>query len=110
MHVRMQTWLPFTIQICINGREWLAQQLRRHGSRFTQVDNCVFDIEDLGLAQRLLRQLDTRPWARVLRVLATRVNPLLLRHQLRPSDWCLYDGAYATDVLGRDCASLQTLY
>ena len=26
MHVRMQTWLPFTIQICINGREWLAQQ------------------------------------------------------------------------------------
>ena len=22
LHIRLQTWLPFTIQICINGREW----------------------------------------------------------------------------------------
>src|SRR5262249_23487514 len=22
MHVRLQTWLPFNIHICINGREW----------------------------------------------------------------------------------------
>jgi len=26
MHARVQTWFPFTIQICLNGREWLAQQ------------------------------------------------------------------------------------
>jgi len=25
MHARVQTWFPFTIQICLNGREWLAQ-------------------------------------------------------------------------------------
>lgn len=110
LHVRVQTWLPFTIQICVNGREWLAQQLRRCGRGFTQVDNCVFDLADLALAQRLLRQLDTRPWARVLRVFATRVNPLLRGHQLRPYYWSLEESEYATDVLFHDRAGLQAIY
>ena len=110
MHVRVQTWLPFTIQICINGREWLAQQLRRCGSGFTQVDNCVFDLADPALAQRLLTQLDTRPWARVLRAFASRVNPLLRGHQLRPYYWSLEESEYATDLLFRDRASLQAIY
>lgn len=110
LHVRVQTWLPFTLQICVNGREWLAQQLQRAGSRFTQVENCVFEVADLALAQRLLRQLETRPWARVLRVFATRVNPLLRGHQLRPYYWSLEESEYATDVLFRDRASLQAIY
>ena len=25
MHARLQTWFPFTIQVCLNGRLWLAQ-------------------------------------------------------------------------------------
>ena len=36
------------LQVCVNGREWLVQQLRRCGSAFTQVDNCLFDVADLG--------------------------------------------------------------
>lgn len=41
MHARIQTWFPFNIQICLNGREWLAQQLQRQGrSDFTRHDNC----------------------------------------------------------------------
>ena len=110
MHVRLQTWLPFTIQICINGREWLAQQLRRCDRGFTQVDNCVFGLEDVGLAQQLLRQLETRAWARVLRVFANRVNPLLRGHRLRPYYWSLEESEYATDVLFRDRGSLHAIY
>jgi hypothetical protein len=110
MHIRVQTWLPFTIQICLNGREWLAQQLHRAGSGFQQVDNCVFDLADPALAQRLLTQLETRRWARVLRVLATRVNPLLRRQGLRPYYWSLEESEYATDVLFPDPASLQRVY
>ena len=40
MHLRLQTWLPFTIQVCINGREWLAGQLDRAGIGYTKVSNC----------------------------------------------------------------------
>src|SRR3990172_11715182 len=27
MNARIQTWFPFNIQICLNGREWLARQM-----------------------------------------------------------------------------------
>ena len=27
MHARIQTWFPFAIQICLNGREWLARAM-----------------------------------------------------------------------------------
>jgi hypothetical protein len=67
-------------------------------------------MADLGLAQRLLRQLETRPWARVLRAFASRVNPLLRGHQLRPYYWSLEESEYATDVLFRDRAPLQAVY
>jgi hypothetical protein len=36
LHVRVQPWLPFTVQICLNGREWLAQPLRRAGRAFSR--------------------------------------------------------------------------
>jgi hypothetical protein len=110
MHIRLQTWLPFTIQICVNGREWLAQQLQRCGRRFSQVDNCVFDVADLAHAQGLLRHLETRPWARLLRAFGSRVNPLLRGHQLRPYYWSLEESEYATDVLFPDCPALQAIY
>ena len=27
LHLRLQTWFPFLIQVCLNGREWLARQM-----------------------------------------------------------------------------------
>ena len=27
-HVRIQSWLPFTVHVCVNGREWLCRQLQ----------------------------------------------------------------------------------
>lgn len=110
MHIRLETWLPFTIHVCVNGREWLAQQLRRLGIAFQQVDNCVWEVADLAIAQRLLAQLETRIWTRVLRVFAARVHPFLRRWGLRPYYWSLDESEYATDVLCRSAAALQRLY
>jgi len=31
MHVRIQSWFPLVIQICLNGHEWLARKLDKHG-------------------------------------------------------------------------------
>ena len=33
LHVRLQSWLPFTIQVCLNGREYLARCLDRAGMK-----------------------------------------------------------------------------
>jgi hypothetical protein len=110
MHIRLQTWLPFTIHICVNGREWLAQQLRRRGVAFQQVDNCVFAVADVALAQRLLAQLESRLWQRVLRVFAARVHPFLRQWGLRPYYWSLDESEYATDVLCRSAGALHAIY
>jgi len=31
IHVKHQTWFPFPIQVYVNGHEWLARRLDRHG-------------------------------------------------------------------------------
>lgn len=76
MHVRLQTWFPFHIQICLNGREWLACQLRNADSEFKRHENCFTALGDPDLAQRLAdEQLDI-DWPGTLSALAYRANPL----------------------------------
>jgi len=41
MHIRLQTWLPLPVQVCVNGREWLARQLTAAGVVVDQQDNAV---------------------------------------------------------------------
>src|SRR2546423_2905591 len=60
MHVRLQTWLPFSIQVCVNGREWLARQMDRAGISYQQRDNCFSYIADPQRAQQLMDRLTTR--------------------------------------------------
>ena len=31
IHVKVQSWFPFPIQVYVNGHEWLARRLDRHG-------------------------------------------------------------------------------
>ena len=52
MHLRLQTWFPFLMHICLNGRNWLAHQMTRLGMRYQQQDNCFTWMEDVARAQR----------------------------------------------------------
>jgi len=70
MHVRVQTWMPYTIQICINGREWLGQQLRRARLRHEQADNCFPKIADPDRAQSIMDEFSRMPWTQTLAGLA----------------------------------------
>ncbi|HEU4996784.1 MAG TPA: hypothetical protein VFT29_18335 [Gemmatimonadaceae bacterium] len=113
MHIRLQTWVPFTIQICVNGREWLARQLAARGIAHRQVDNALTAIDDPVRAQALLDTLGTRAWTPVLAAWARRVNPLITRLRragLRPYYWSLDESEYATDLLFGDPATLHRLY
>ncbi len=113
MHVRVQTWLPFTIQVCINGREYLARRMDRAGIAYHQCDNCFTWIEDVPRAQRMLEDLERRRWPRVLNALARRVNPWLdgrTELDLYGYYWTMRQGELATDVMFRGAASLQAVY
>jgi hypothetical protein len=109
MHVRIQTWLPFTIQVCINGREWLARQMDRAGIRYEQRDNCFTQITDFARAQQLADRLNRRKWAPLLDAWARRVNPCL-GMTIDGYYWSIRQAEYATDVVFRDGASLREVY
>ena len=76
-HVRLQTWFPFTLQVYMNGHEWLARQMDQRGLRYRRLDDAFLWLEDPGRAQRLADRFATLPWPTVLDRLARRVNPLL---------------------------------
>jgi len=39
MSARIQTWFPFSIQVCMNGREWLAHRMDEAGMDYQRYDN-----------------------------------------------------------------------
>jgi hypothetical protein len=59
IHVRIQTWFPMQMQVYVNGHEWLARKLTRHGLRYTKHDNAFLWLEDFARAQLCLAK--TRP-------------------------------------------------
>jgi len=68
MHARIQTWFPFYVHLCINGREWLARSMDRQGLQYFRQDNCFPWIQDISRAQQLMDQqleskLDRTPTA-----------------------------------------------
>lgn len=113
MHIRLQSWLPLQIQVCLNGREYLARALKREGIGYEQRDNCFVRIDDLKRAQQLLDRLHNRKWERVLGAWARRVNPWLApksKPQLHGYYWTMRQVEYATDVIFRDAAALDEIY
>ena len=113
MHIRLQTWLPFPMQVCINGREYLARRMDRVGIGYVREGNCFTQIGDLDRAQSMLDDLTARKWPRILNALAQRVNPWLDRRSgldLHGYYWSLSESEYATDVMFRSAAALQRIY
>ena len=113
MHVRLQTWIPFNLQICINGWSDLEQRLRRSRIGYDKRENCFAHIDDMAKAQRFMDQLVERRWAGWLQSWARQVNPLIHPRaglSLRGYYWTILEGEYATDVLFKDAASLKEVY
>lgn len=111
MHVRLASWFPFAVQVCLNGHHWLARQMDRHGLGYRQIDNAFVSIDDPPRAQRMADRFVKRHWPRILSALARRVNPLM-NTLLRDMDyyWVTQQAEYATDVLFKNPAALKGLY
>jgi hypothetical protein len=111
MHVRLQTWFPFTIQVYINGHEYLARKMDQHGLRYQQSENAFLWLEDPKRAQRFADGLPKNDWPRILGRFAHAVNPLL-RDLLKGFDyyWVVDQSELATDIMFRDRAALKELY
>jgi hypothetical protein len=113
MGARLQTWFPFNVQVWLNGREWLAVQMKRKGISFERHDNCFTRIDGIEIAQRLMdAQLET-DWTRALTRIARNLNPLHAEiFKPWPQDyyWSVYQAEWATDVIFNDPRALAEVY
>jgi hypothetical protein len=113
LHARVQTWLPFTMHVCLNGRERLARQMDQAGLSYVQRDNCFTDVSNFTQAQALFDQQKRFAWSTWLDRLAARAQPA---HQAlfggKPLSyyWSIDESEWATDVLFHTPADLARLY
>jgi len=113
MHARIQTWFPFRVYVCINGREWLARQMDQAKLNYVRRDNTFTWVEDVAAAQALLDQQLQAHWPTLLGELASALNPLhaeLFGPRLFNYYWSVLDSEWASDVMFADRAALQRLY
>lgn len=113
MHVRLQTWFPFSVQIYVNGREWLARKMDRERIRYERRDNCFGWIDKVERAQELANRQITTPWEQELRRLSTIANPALheiLGRYRAEYYWSLWQSEWATDIMFKSPAALARIY
>jgi hypothetical protein len=112
IHVRVQTFFPFTIQVYVNGHDWLARQMTKKQIAFIQTDNAFTQLDDPAAAQRLADRFPRLPWVKILNRWAYLVNPVLGQPWLRRYRyyWVIDQAEYSTDVLFRRREDLQALF
>lgn len=112
-NARIQTWFPFRIQVCLNGREWLAQQMQKAGIRYVRQDNCFPWIEDFGGAQKLMQEQVRQDWPKALQAIAGRLNPVhgdIFRRYRVNYYWSTLESEWAIDVRFEQQQELKRLY
>ncbi|MFZ3212277.1 MAG: hypothetical protein WA188_12255 [Terriglobales bacterium] len=111
IHVRLQTWAPYTLQVYVNGHAWLAQQLARLGMGFVLKHNAFTQLDDPAKAQRQADRFAKLDWPKILQRYARRVNPLLAKelacYKVR---WFVDQAEFATDLVFESPSALSGLY
>jgi len=111
IHVKIHTWFPLTMQVYVNGHDYLARKLDSLGVPYTMADNAFTSVGDLAAAQGCADRFAKLNWPKLLGELAKQFNPLVGK-ELRGQDyyWVTDQAEYATDVLFKDRAALAGLY
>jgi hypothetical protein len=113
MHARIQTWFPFGITVCINGREWLARQMDQANVHYVRRDNTFTWLEDHAAAQALFNQQLQTNWPALLDDVAVALNPaqpeILARFPCNYY-WTASETEWASDIMFDSAATLGKIY
>jgi hypothetical protein len=113
MNARIQSWFPFSIQICLNGREWLGRQMDGLGIRYQRRENCFPWIDQVEKAQELMDQQLQINWPYALNKIARSLNPaheVMLAPFREPYYWSTHQSEWATDIMFRSPEALSRIY
>lgn len=114
LHLRLQTWFPFLIHICLNGHDWLARQMDEQGLAYRKADNRFTWIEDLAQAQKLADAQLRTDWVALCEGLRRRYHRLhdKIVAPLRGLSyyWTAPQTEFASDILFREQRVLDRLF
>lgn len=114
MFVKLQSWLPYTIKIYINGKEYLKKQLDKKGIKYSSYNNSITSVENMNKAQKISDKFIEKKWYPVFDFFAKEIN--LFTENIEKIlgrvaySWCIDYCEYATDVLFKDRESLTEIY
>jgi len=111
MHLRIQSWFPFTLQVYVNGHFWLAKQLDKKDIPYQMEDNCLLFYGDGDHVQELSNRFARLTWVQRLDRLACIANPLLKDLIYSMSYyWCLEQVEFSTDIYFSMSSDLSAWY
>lgn len=112
-HVRIQTWAPYTVHICLNGRHWLEKSLIAKDIGYLKSGNCFPWISDIERAQKLSDAQLRTDWPELLNGLVRKACPFVFR-VCSPFTldyyWSADETEFATDVMFRSKKELDVLF
>lgn len=114
MFVKLQSWMPYTIKIYINGKEYLKKQLEKKGIKYRSYNNSVTWVEDMKKAQEISNKFIEKKWYGVFDNFAKKIN--IFTNEIEKIfgraaySWCLEYSEYATDILFKDRKTLEQIY
>ena len=102
MHIKIQSWFPFMVQVYINGHEWLKQQLIKENIKFEMYNNSFSYIEDIEKAQSIADKIVDSKISDKFDAMIKEINnflPVIEETFSHTYYWCLAECEYSTDII-----------
>jgi hypothetical protein len=108
-YVRVPTWLPFRLQIYLNGHNWLASKLKESNIEYQMLDNAFIEIQNWDKANEIVRTLKVEELHERLNAFASIYCPVYKEfNQLY--HWSVMQCEYSTDIVFKEKEDLQAIY
>jgi hypothetical protein len=108
-YIRVPTWVPFKLQIYINGHHILANKLTQNNIDYSTLDNSFDYISDFEKAQELSDDINVEVLHKCLDILAQKYCPVISYFN-EVYHWSIMQAEYATDIVFKKQSDLQAIY
>lgn len=113
MHIKIQSWFPFMVQIYINGHQWLRQQLIKENISFEMYNNSFSYIENISKAQEIADKIVDSKISDKFDTMIKSINsflPVIEETFSHSYYWCLAECEYSTDIIHDSRESVEEYF
>ena len=110
MSIRLQTWVPYEVQIALNGRQWLKRLLEKSGCKYILDGNKFFHMENYELAQQLLAGQPNARWIDMMNGFIPDIFPSMdeiFGKSFGNYHWVLWQSEWAKDYIFKNTDTLE---